>query len=84
MDLYSEDRSLVYSGTLARRMKFEMGPTWVDLHVAVFDNYRQFSLLTTQKTTQVSIVLLTKEEQYNGVTKYRLTSRVRVNTRWLN
>lgn len=43
MDLYNESRSLVYSGTLARRIKSEMGHTWVDLHVALLDNYRQFN-----------------------------------------
>lgn len=59
MDLYNESRSLVYSGTLGRRMRSEMGHTWVDLHVALLDNY----------------LLLTKEEQQNGVTKNRLTSR---------
>ncbi|KAF9648739.1 hypothetical protein BDM02DRAFT_3155589 [Thelephora ganbajun] len=59
MDLYNESRSLVYSGTLARRMRSDMGHTWVDLHVALLDNY----------------LLLTKEEQRNGVTKYRIMSR---------
>ena len=44
MDLYNESRTLVYSGTLARRMRSDVGHTWVDLHVALLDNYRQFSL----------------------------------------
>jgi hypothetical protein len=77
MDLYNESRSLVYSGTLARRVKSEMGSTWVDLHVALLDNHRQFSPLTARTITEAFTVLLTKEEQQNGVTKYRLTSRVR-------
>lgn len=77
MDLYNESRSLVYSSTLARRLRSEMGSTWVDLHVALLDNYRQFSPLTVRKITQASAVLLTKEEQQNGVTKSRLISRVR-------
>ena len=81
MDLYNESRSLVYSGTLARRMKLEMGHTWVDLHVALLDNCCSSSPFTTQKITQVVIVLLTKEEEHNGTTKYRLTSRVRIDTR---
>lgn len=44
MDLYNESRTLVYSGTLARRIKSDMGHTWSDLHVALLDNYRQFNL----------------------------------------
>lgn len=80
MDLYSESRSLVYSCALARRIRLEMGHTWVDLHVALLDNYRQFNQLAARKITQTFIVLLTKEEQHNGVTKYRLTSRVRIDT----
>lgn len=81
MDLYNESRSLVYSGTLGRRMRSDMGHTWVDLHVALLDNYRQLNPLVLRvKVTQIFTVLLTKEEQQNGVTKYRLTSRVRVST----
>ena len=44
MDLYNESRTLVHSGTLARRIRSEMGHTWSDLHVALLDNYRQFNL----------------------------------------
>ena len=43
MDLYNESRTLVYSGTLARRMRSDVGHAWVDLHVALLDNYRQFN-----------------------------------------
>jgi len=46
MDLYNESRTLVHSGTLGRRMRSEMGHTWVDLYVALLDNYRQFNLST--------------------------------------
>lgn len=43
MDLYNESRTLVHSGTLARRARGDVGHSWVDLHVALLDNYGQFN-----------------------------------------
>ncbi|KAG0706814.1 hypothetical protein DFH29DRAFT_900165 [Suillus ampliporus] len=61
LDWYNESRSLVYSGPLARRSKFEMGwHSWNDLFVALLDNY----------------LLLTKEERgTGGIIKRYVTSR---------
>jgi hypothetical protein len=43
LDWYSESRSLVYSGPVARRSKSEMDwHPWSDLFVALLDNYREF------------------------------------------
>jgi len=51
MDLYNESRTLVYSGTLARRIRSDVGHAWVDLHVALLDNYRQFNPPTSRRNT---------------------------------
>ena len=42
LDLYDESRTLLHSGQLARRYtsRTEVTYTWVDLHVALLDNYR--------------------------------------------
>jgi hypothetical protein len=43
LDWYNENRSLVYSGPVARRSKSEMDwNPWTDLFVALLDNYRKF------------------------------------------
>ncbi|KZV97410.1 hypothetical protein EXIGLDRAFT_670103 [Exidia glandulosa HHB12029] len=41
MDLYSDQRSLIFSGNLARRRRaeLELGKGWVDMHVTLLDNY---------------------------------------------
>ncbi|EJD49605.1 hypothetical protein AURDEDRAFT_182754 [Auricularia subglabra TFB-10046 SS5] len=40
MDLYSDQRSLIFSGTLARRRRGELElKGWVDMHVTLLDNY---------------------------------------------
>ena len=43
LDLYDDSRTLLYSGQLARRYtsRTEVTYTWVDLHVALLDNYRK-------------------------------------------
>ncbi|KAH9917832.1 CNH domain-containing protein [Fomitopsis serialis] len=53
LDLYDEKRTLVYSGPLGRR--------WIDLHVALLDNY---------------LLLLKPESRPGGVTKRSVVSRV--------
>ncbi|GJJ08649.1 hypothetical protein Clacol_002868 [Clathrus columnatus] len=44
MDLYNETRSLVYTGELARKQRADNWSKWMDLEVALLDNY----LLITQ------------------------------------
>ena len=47
LDLYDDKRTLVYSGPLGRRWNERVSqlevPTyrWIDLHVALLDNYRK-------------------------------------------
>ncbi|KAG8213014.1 hypothetical protein J3R82DRAFT_11404 [Butyriboletus roseoflavus] len=60
LDYYSDTRSLIYAGSLARRSKSEMDwNPWYDLYVALLDNF----------------FLITKEEKRGGVTKRLVVSR---------
>ena len=43
LDLYDESRTLIYSSPLARRYRGEVGYNWADLHVALLDNYREYT-----------------------------------------
>ncbi|EKM58279.1 uncharacterized protein PHACADRAFT_140069, partial [Phanerochaete carnosa HHB-10118-sp] len=62
LDLYDESRTLQYSGPLARRYtsRTEVTYTWVDLHVALLDNY---------------LLLLKPEIRSNGSTRHNVISR---------
>ncbi|GJE88623.1 RhoGEF/DH domain-containing protein [Phanerochaete sordida] len=62
LDLYDESRTLVYSGPLARRYtsRTEVTYTWVDLHVALLDNY---------------LLLLKPETRSNGNIRHNVISR---------
>ncbi|KAG9315323.1 hypothetical protein JVU11DRAFT_4464 [Chiua virens] len=60
LDWYSDHRSFIYAGILARRSKSEMEwNPWFDLYVALLDNF----------------LLITKEEKRGGVTKRLVVSR---------
>lgn len=62
LDLYDESRTLVHSGPLARRYtsRTEVTYTWVDLHVALLDNY---------------LLLLKPETRSNGSIRHNVISR---------
>ncbi|KAG6373463.1 hypothetical protein JVT61DRAFT_6616 [Boletus reticuloceps] len=60
LDWYSDTRSLIYAGALARRSKSEMDwNPWIGLYVALLDNF----------------LLITKEEKRGGVRKRLVVSR---------
>lgn len=42
MDLYNETRSLVHIGQLARKQRADNWSRWLDLEVALLDNYRKY------------------------------------------
>lgn len=79
LDLYSDTRSLIYAGSLARRSKSEMDwNPWYDLYVALLDNFcRYISLGKMILSAKSIVVLITKEEKRGGVMKRLVVSRVR-------
>ncbi|KAI0784605.1 hypothetical protein C8Q75DRAFT_779589 [Abortiporus biennis] len=60
LDLYDDSRTLIYSNTLSRRYRGEVGYSWADLNVALLDTY---------------LLLLKPEHRTNGTSKNGVVSR---------
>lgn len=77
LDWYSDTRSHIYAGALARRSKSEMDwNPWYDLYVALLDNICERLLRQSCLANNIA-VLVTKEEKRGGVIKRLVVSRVR-------
>ena len=82
MDLYHEDRTLVHSGTLARRQRNETDwHGWNDIFVALLNNYRESSInlmITLSNIVCYQVIFAKAETSSSGVAKYYITSRVSI------
>lgn len=81
MDLYDESRTLVHSGPLSRRQRSELDwYGWIDLTVALLDNYRQFLSRHTPRRLKLFpfgvVILMREETRPNGFVKRHVVSRV--------
>lgn len=81
MDLYDDSRTLIHSGTLARRQRSEIDwHGWNDYVVALLDNYRKCcsTYQPLLRLTNSSVVLTRAETRSSGNVKHVVVSRVSV------
>lgn len=84
LDLYDDSRTLLHSGRLARRYtsRTEVTYTWVDLNVALLDNYRKWAVYPMAHSAHGTAVLLLKSEtRSSGATRNNVISRVSIEPR---
>ncbi|KAF8507665.1 hypothetical protein JB92DRAFT_2832700 [Gautieria morchelliformis] len=62
MDLYNENRTLIYSGPLARKQRSEHWGGWTDLEVGLLDNYGGYLYVISSLVVDDCPVLITKPD----------------------
>lgn len=84
--MLDKSRQLIHSGKLLRQPDSGLDwNNWSELHVLLFDNYCKFdfstSLLGFNDLLQFSVVM-TKPKEKDGVAKYQVNRRVRLDSLW--